>query len=376
MRILEESITSLLDQNTVIKNEAKVLNQKIRSETEDRINNSPRKRLEEQTPSTAMSKQLSSLQRELEQFKRFTFEKLDELAGRGGSSSSSCSSSSLCSSDDDVEAGEESGIAHKPQPPPIKKTTPPKHKQQKTPSVTLRYEGNDPPTAEASPDESGHTVPVVPGPQSYSERVRGSTASPETSDFDENEKAKKIAGIRARREARESKTLIFSSSITRDITRQQRSFNEMCDKSDVSFHEFKGKKACDIVKYMIPHLEEEQPSSVMFVAGGNDLPNKEIPFQEIKKIANCLVEGGLLCRGEHGVQNVYISSIMPRSHSVFQGNRHSLNKMLREMCEEYDMTFIDNSNIVLSTHGHHDGVHLNHEGSELLRSNLLNVLNQ
>ena len=84
---------------------------------------------------------------------------------------------------------------------------------------------------------------------------------------------------------------------------------------------------------MIPHLEEEQPSSVVFVAGGNDLPNKEVPFHEIKKIANCLVEGGLLCRGEHGVQNVYISSILPRCHSVFQGNRHSLNNMLREMCD-------------------------------------------
>ena len=312
----------------------------------------------------------------MEQFKRFTFEKLDELAGRGGSSSSSGSSSSLCSSDDDVEEVEESGIVHKPQPPSIKKTTPPKHKQQKTPSVTLRFEGNNPPTAEVSPDESGHTVPVVPGLQSYSERVKGSTASPETRDFDENEKARKIAGIKARRQARESKTLIFSSSITRDITRQRRSFNEMCSKSEVTFHEFKGKKACDIVKYMIPHLEEEQPSSVVFVAGGNDLPNKEIPFDEIKKIANCLVEGGLLCRGEHGVQNVYISSIMPRSHSVFQGNRHSLNSMLREMCEEYNFTFIDNNNIVLSTHGHYDGVHLNPEGSELLRSNLLNVLNQ
>ena len=32
-------------------------------------------------------------------------------------------------------------------------------------------------------------------------------------------------------------------------------------------------------------------------------------------------------------------------------------------------------NIVLSTHGHQDGVHLNCDGSDLLRDNLLNVLN-
>ena len=144
----------------------------------------------------------------------------------------------------------------------------------------------------------------------------------------------------------------------------------------MTFHEFKGKKACDITKYMIPHLEDEQPSSVVFVAGGNDIPNKDIPFDEVKKIANHLIEGGLICRGEHGVDEIYISSIMPRSHSAFQGNRHSLNNMLREMCKQYNFTFIDNGNIILSTHGHQDGVHLNHEGSELLRTNLLDVLNQ
>ena len=126
---------------------------------------------------------------------------------------------------------------------------------------------------------------------------------------------------------------------------------------------------------MLPHLEEEQPSSVIFVAGGNDLPNRDISVDEIKKVADCLVEGGLLCRDIYGVNKVCISSIMPRSHSAFQGNRHLLNNTLRDMCRERNFTFIDNKNIVLSTHGHHDGVHLNFEGSDLLRDNLLNVLN-
>ena len=100
-------------------------------------------------------------------------------------------------------------------------------------------------------------MPLVPGPETYSQKVRGSTNSPESSDYDEEEKAQKIAGIRSRRQARETKSLIFSDSITRDITRQKRSFNEKCAKSDVAIHEFKGKKASDIVRYMLPHLEEE-----------------------------------------------------------------------------------------------------------------------
>ena len=227
-----------------------------------------------------------------------------------------------------------------------------------------------------SPDESGRTTRVVPGHGTYSEMVRGSTVSPETSDYDGKEKAKKIEAIRSRRGARESKTLIFSSSITRDISRQQPSFNKMCGTSDVRIHEFKGKKASDIVKYMIPHLEEEQPSSVVFVAGGNDLPTHDVPMVEIRKIANCLVEGGLACRGMYGVRKVYISSIMPRENSNFQGNRHRLNNLLRGMCKEMDFIFIENKNIVLSAHGHHDGVHLNFEGSNLLRDNLVTALNR
>ena len=64
-----------------------------------------------------------------------------------------------------------------------------------------------------------------------------------------------------------------------------------------------------------------------------------------------------------------------RENAKFQGNRHRLNKILRGKCMENGFTFIDNRNIVLSTHGHQDGVHLNYEGSNLLRENLLNVLN-
>ena len=378
--ILEENKTFLLNENTILKNEAKVMKQKKREVGEKQNSSVVHTDEEQETEEKKMHKKLTELQRELKRFKEFTFQRLDQLAGRGDSSSSLSSSSS---SDEkrsgvgsmsvaDQESGEETQ----------KKKSPPRRKQWaavgnnhiKVPSV-LRYEGNSPPTDEASPDERGHTR-VVPGHRTYSETVRGSTVSPETSDYGQKEKAEKIEAIRARRGLRERKTLIFSSSLTRDISRQQSSFNNMCKKSDVRFHEFKGKKACDIVKYMIPHLEEEQPSSVVFVAGGNDLATQDVPMAEIQKVADCLIEGGLACRGMYGVQDVYISSIMPRENSYFQGNRHRLNNILRSMCKQMDFIFIENSNIVLSSHGHHDGVHLNFEGSNVLRDNLLGALNQ
>ena len=379
--VLEENKSFLLNENIVLKNEAKVLHQKRSSDEEQR--NKAEEGKEGGNDNTTISRELKSLQKELQRFKKFTFDKLDELTGRGGSSSSSSLSSSSSDEGELSASQKESEGLQKHQPSPAKKTTSPKsrgkkngkQKKSRVSSATLRYEGNTPQTAELSPDESGHTIPLIPGEESYSQVVRGSTKSPQSSDYDEEEKARRIEGIRKRREARESKTLIFSSSITRDITRQHRSFNEKCKNSDVTIHEFKGKKATDIVKYMIPHLEEEQPSSVMFVAGGNDLSNQDMPIDEIEKVANCLVEGGLVCRNEHGVNNVYISSIMPREHSNFQGNRHRLNNLLRDMCKEFNFTFIENKNIVLRDHGHHDGVHLNVEGSDMLRGNLLDVLN-
>ena len=111
---------------------------------------------------------------------------------------------------------------------------------------SLRLEHNNMQTIENSPDELGRTkVPVIPGTRTYSETVRCSSAPPRSTnsgsqDFTVEEKQQRIRNIRKGREARESKTLIFSSSITRDIKKQ--SFNSDCKKSDVVFHEFRGKK--------------------------------------------------------------------------------------------------------------------------------------
>ena len=129
------------------------------------------------------------------------------------------------------------------------------------------------------------------------------------------------------------------------------------------------------MKCMIPHFEEEEPASVVLIAGGNDIPNQDISMDDCKKVANCLIEGGRTCRLKYGVQDVYISSIMPRSNSDFQGNRHRVNKLLRELCKENNFIFIENDNIILRDHGHYDGIHLNHAGSDMLRENLLDALN-
>ena len=161
--------------------------------------------------------------------------------------------------------------------------------------------------------------------------------------------------------------------MTRNLKKKE--LSEECEGS-VSFHEFKGKKAKDIVRYMDVHLMEEQPKSVVFVAGGNDLNNNKVSQSSIEEIANTLVDAGRRCQEEFGVSNVTIAGILPRSDPKFQGNRHRLNIVLKDLCRVNNFSFLCNDNIVLKHHGHYDGVHLNQLGSSVLYDNLLDVINE
>ena len=123
------------------------------------------------------------------------------------------------------------------------------------------------------------------------------------------------------------------------------------------------------------HLESEQPRTAVLVAGGNDIPNKDLTMNMIEKIANHMIEAGVQCKEEFGVTNVMISSVLPRSDSRYQGNRHWLNGVLRKRCSANGLHFIENDDIVLRQHGHHDGIHLNRAGSDVLSRNLLFAIN-
>ena len=79
------------------------------------------------------------------------------------------------------------------------------------------------------------------------------------SHFDE-EQRRIIKNIKDGRERREKKTMIFSSSIARDINYNE--FNKELQAGTAYFHVFKGKKARDISRYMIPHIQDENPSDV------------------------------------------------------------------------------------------------------------------
>jgi lysophospholipase L1-like esterase len=141
------------------------------------------------------------------------------------------------------------------------------------------------------------------------------------------------------------------------------------------FHEFKGKRAKDITRYIEPHLMDDQPHSVMFVAGGNDLPSQATSLNRINEVAKCLIDAGVRCKSEFGVSEVFISSILPRDNRDFQINRQRLNDVLRGMCASNNFTFIENKGIVLDSHVAYDGVHLNKRGTDVLHTNIIDYIN-
>ena len=188
------------------------------------------------------------------------------------------------------------------------------------------------------------------------------------------EKLRRISKLKENRERRNRKTMIFGSSHAKSIKRDE--FNEELDMGTVDIIAYPGHTAQYITKYMLPHLVEECPHTVVLVAGGNDIPHRRATTKELETIANHLIEGGKLCKENYGVTKVCISSVLPRVFGDFQVNKHVLNRLLKDLCRENDLVFIDHcENIILKHHIGRDGIHLNQAGCHLFTKNILECLN-
>ena len=169
-------------------------------------------------------------------------------------------------------------------------------------------------------------------------------------------------------------TLIFSSSITRSIN--QNGLNKLYKNKTAKIHKFHGRTSKDIKTYMPVNLKEDHPKSVVIMASGNGVPIGEHCSIPLMDIVDDVVQSGVMCKQEYNVKNVYISAFLPRVSAHYQSRRYDLNKLLKEKCRENGFTFMGNTNISLSEHICHDGVHLNPAGSSLLCKNLLYYLNK
>ena len=118
-------------------------------------------------------------------------------------------------------------------------------------------------------------------------------------------------------------------------------------------------------------MKEDKPDVCIVLAGTNDLPGKA----PILDIANDIMEAGITCRNL-GATKVIISSVLPRKdRENYNRKGQALNKLLKDLCHLHNFIFMDNDNIFLTHHISFDGLHLNKDGSDQLRSNLLWYLN-
>ena len=340
-KLLQENLSMERDRNEVLRNENKVLKQStggrdsqheviedirremetFRSTVEDRLATLGRKNLDT-TPTTITPKESVR----------------SAIKDRSGSLSNH-----------DTSTPEQTPT--KVSPKPSKKTKRKDDYRQK--SNTLRFENNSQQTAELHPNEDGFC---------------------RDEDNVEEEMVQRIEKLRERRNKRNRKTLVIGSSHVKSINRQ--SFNEQLDAGSANIYSFPGCGVKRVTQYLKTHLEEECPHTVVLVAGGNDIPRRRATPKELKDIAELLIEGGQLCRDSYGVSKIVISSILPRTFGEFQGNKHMLNSMLKDLCLENDFTFVDNSDsIILRDHIGRDGIHLNSTGARMFTRNIVSHLN-
>ena len=134
---------------------------------------------------------------------------------------------------------------------------------------------------------------------------------------------------------------------------------------------FKGKKAEHIKNYVKSHLSLDKPDTVIIQAGGNDLQSEgRSRPTPVENIADHLVETGETCR-RYGAKRIFIGGVTSRKG--LQRECFALNDEIKKKCARHGFTFIDNSNISV-THLT-DGVHLSDCGSEILKRNFLDALN-
>jgi hypothetical protein len=185
--------------------------------------------------------------------------------------------------------------------------------------------------------------PVRPGRANYSQAVR--------------------AGGRA---------LVMTDSMAQRINKREFHHNT---KMHTTLKTFPGATTQLIRHYMLPHLIEDCPTTLLLHVGTNSLLDEGKTSTDI---TDEIVEAGLTAK-QLGVKNVLISSIIIRRSghlSWVEKRRKEVNLMLEQRCANNSFHFINNNNIFISDLDH-DRVHLRHDsnGSAKFANNMVQAIN-
>ena len=146
-------------------------------------------------------------------------------------------------------------------------------------------------------------------------------------------------------------------------------------KEAVIFKRFPGHTAEEIAFYAPKPLCDNQPDHVIVIAGTNDLTKSFYENASVDEfeVVESILKIGRAAR-ERGAKKVFLSSIMNRRGYQYREAVGKVNDILYMACVAEGFVFMDQRNIALG-HISQDGIHLNTEGTTILKFNILSAFN-
>ena len=136
---------------------------------------------------------------------------------------------------------------------------------------------------------------------------------------------------------------------------------------------YPGHTAEEIAFYAPKPLDDIKPDQVIVIAGTNDLSRAfyEKGVIDEYEVVDNILEVARSARN-HGVGNVYVSSILARRGYEYREIVPKVNNLLYMACLAEQFKFMDQGEITLA-HLDNDGLHPNFYGSTILKRNILSV---
>ena len=185
-----------------------------------------------------------------------------------------------------------------------------------------------------------------------------------------NISAKIVPGVKTYNKAHIRTTLILSDSTLNRIPTRHLKANIDMDCEDVIRKIYPGNTAEEISHNSILPLNNIRPEQVVIVAGTNDISRgqRDKTVNEYKVVDNIL---SIARRAKAvGTKKVFISSILVRWGYNTKNIIVRVNNLLENMCREEGFLFLDHSDIT-TRHICHDGLHPNDFGYVILKMNIL-----
>ena len=161
---------------------------------------------------------------------------------------------------------------------------------------------------------------------------------------------------------------ILGDSMLKDLRHHE--LAKTCTNERIYLRCFPGADIDDMAHYCKPTAKHD-PDLVVLHFGTNSLRNDESP----EKIANDIASVAVAMKNDQN--NVVVSSIICRGDSL-RDKADLVNQHLYALCGELQLGYSDNSAIQkehLTCRGRFPGLNLNKIGSEILFSNIVNVIN-